>query len=157
MMPRRTVEISVGLFIAAGLAALFMLAMKVSNLTGFADDGGYNVTAYFDNIGGLKVRSPVTIAGVLVGRVSAIEYDSSRYQARIILTISPRFRRLPTDTSAGIYTAGLLGEQYVGLEPGGEERYLKAGDEIHLTQSALVMEQLIGQFLFDKAQEGSEP
>ncbi|HEY5718810.1 MAG TPA: outer membrane lipid asymmetry maintenance protein MlaD, partial [Gammaproteobacteria bacterium] len=115
---------------------------------------GYEVLARFDNVGGLKVRAPVTAGGVRVGRVAGIEYDSQRYEAVVRLAIEPQFDRLPADTSASIYTAGLLGEQYISLEPGGDERFLKAGDLIKLTQPALVLEQVIGQFLFDKAAEG---
>lgn len=154
MLHTRTVEIWVGLFIAAGMAALFMLAMQVSNLTVVSSDEGYTVTAKFDNIGGLKVRSPVTVAGVRVGRVSNIGFDPNTFQAVVSLNISNQYKELPADTSASIFTAGLLGEQYIGLEPGGEMEMLKDGDELMLTQSALVLEQLIGQFLFNKASEG---
>jgi phospholipid/cholesterol/gamma-HCH transport system substrate-binding protein len=154
MMQSRTVEIWVGLFIAAGMAALFMLAMQVSNLTVVSSDEGYTVTAKFDNIGGLKVRSPVTVAGVRVGRVSGIGFDPRTFQAVVSLNISNQYNELPSDTSASIFTAGLLGEQYIGLEPGGEMEMLKDGDELMLTQSALVLEQLIGQFLFNKTSEG---
>lgn len=154
MMQSRTVEIWVGLFIAAGMAALFMLAMQVSNLTVVNSDAGYTVTAKFDNIGGLKVRSPVTVAGVRVGRVSNIGFDPNTFQAVVSLNISNQYNALPSDTSASIFTAGLLGEQYIGLEPGGDMEMLKDGDELMLTQSALVLEQLIGQFLFNKASEG---
>jgi phospholipid/cholesterol/gamma-HCH transport system substrate-binding protein len=152
-MQNKTVEIMVGMFVAAGLAALFMLAMKVSNLASFTDQEGYQLIAHFENIGGLKVRSPVTMAGVRVGRVAAIEYDMTNYQARVHLTVDAGFNKLPKDTTASIYTAGLLGEQYLGLEPGADDNYLKAGDEIKLTQSAVVIEQLIGQMLFNKATE----
>jgi phospholipid/cholesterol/gamma-HCH transport system substrate-binding protein len=144
----------VGLFVAAGLAALFMLAMKVSNLSSGGDEEGYEVTARFENIGSLKVRSPVTMAGVRVGRVSAISFDAQTFEAVVTLNISHRYDQLPADTSANIFTAGLLGEQYVGLEAGGDMEVLKQGSEIMLTQSALVLEQLIGQFLFSKASEG---
>ncbi len=154
MMQSRTVEIWVGLFIAAGMAALFMLAMQVSNLTVVSSDEGYTVTAKFDNIGGLKVRSPVTVAGVRVGRVSNIGFDPQTFQAVVSLNISNQYNELPLDTSASIFTAGLLGEQYIGLEPGGDMEMLKEGDELMLTQSALVLEQLIGQFLFSKTSEG---
>ncbi len=153
MMQSRTVEIWVGLFIAAGMAALFMLAMQVSNLTVVSSDEGYTVIAKFDNIGGLKVRSPVTVAGVRVGRVSNIGFDPKTFQAVVSLNISNQYSELPLDTSASIFTAGLLGEQYIGLEPGGDMEMLKEGDELMLTQSALVLEQLIGQFLFNKASE----
>ena len=153
-MYNRSVEIMVGIFVALGLAALFMLAMRVSNLSAFNQAGGYDVSARFDNIGGLKVRSPVTMAGVLVGRVAAIELDDKTYEAVVRLSLFPQYDQLPTDTSASIFTAGLLGEQYIGLEAGGEESFLTNGDEIRLTQSAIVLEQLIGQFLYSQAAEG---
>jgi len=154
MNTTRAMEIGVGMFVAAGLGALFVLAMKVSNLSAFSQSDGYEIVARFENIGGLKVRSPVTAGGVKVGRVAAIGYDSERYEAVVRLAIESQYDRLPRDTSASIFTAGLLGEQYVGLEPGGDERFLVSGDEIRITQSALVLEQVVGQFLFSKAAEG---
>ena len=146
----------VGMFVAAGLAALFMLAMKVSNLTEFNDDTGYTVTAEFSNVGGLKVRSPVTMAGVRVGRVAGITLDPKTYNAKVSINMYPQFNDIPVDTSASIFTAGLLGEQYIGLEPGAEDEFLKNGSVIHLTQPALVLEQVIGQFLYSKAAEGDK-
>ncbi len=154
MSRSRSVEILVGAFMAAGFVALFFLAMQVSNLSTTSTGEGYLVIARFDNIGSLKVRSPVTMAGVRVGRVSGIEYDSETYEAVVNLRIESRFDKIPDDSFAKIFTAGLLGEQYVGLDPGGSEEYLKAGDQISLTQPALVLEEIIGQFLFSKAQEG---
>jgi len=148
----RMTEIAVGLFVAAGLVALAMLAMKVSNLGAFSDTEGYVVKARFENIGGLKVRSPVRLGGVRVGRVNAINYDQDRYEAVVEMTVGSGFDRLPIDSSASIFTSGLLGEQYIGLEPGAEEEYLKAGDVIELTQSAIVIEQLIGKFLLNEAE-----
>lgn len=156
MQNTRLVETLVGIFVAAGLAALFMLAMKVSNLNAFSDVEGYEVRAQFENIGGLKVLSAVSVGGVRVGRVSAIDFDQEDYEAVVTMTIDPKYNRLPVDTSASIFTSGLLGEQYIGFEPGGEEAYLQHGDEITLTQSAMVMEQIIGQFLFSKASEGAD-
>lgn len=156
MMHSRTVEIWVGLFIAAGMAALFMLAMQVSNLTVVSNDEGYVVTARFENISGLKVRAPVTMAGVRVGRVTDVGFDPQTFEAIVSMRIDREFNQLPADTSASIFTAGLLGEQYVGLEAGGEMEYLENGSEIVLTQSALILEQLIGQFLFSKASEGEQ-
>ena len=156
MMQSRTVEIWVGLFIAAGMAALFMLAMQVSNLTLVNSDEGYNVTARFENISGLKVRAAVTVAGVRVGRVTDIGFDPQTFEAVVTMNISNQYNQLPLDTSASIFTAGLLGEQYVGLEPGGEMEFLEDGSEIILTQSALILEQLIGQFLFSKAEGESK-
>ena len=150
-MTTRTIEISVGILVALGLAALFMLAMQVSNLTEYRNGDGYTVNAYFGNIGGLKVRAPVTVSGVRVGRVSAIRYDPERYQARVEMTISAQHDYLPTDTQASIYTAGLLGEQYIALEPGGEEEVLVDGGEIYFTQSAIVLEQVIGRIVTNMA------
>jgi phospholipid/cholesterol/gamma-HCH transport system substrate-binding protein len=146
-MSTRTIEILVGIFVAAGLGALFTLAMRVSNLSALTEGEGYQIVAYFQNIGGLKVRSPVTVSGVRVGRVSSISYDPKQYQAKVILTIDPSQDYFPIDTSASIYTAGLLGEQYIALEPGAEEQTLKQGDTIEYTQSAMILEQLIGQVL----------
>jgi len=152
-MSTRTIEIAVGLFVAAGLAALFMLAMKVSNLANYTGDDGYEILARFDNIGGLKVRSPVAASGVRVGQVTGIEYDSGGYEARVTMSIDPQYDKFPTDTAASVLTSGLLGEQFIGLQPGAEEEYLIAGSEIELTQSALVLEQIVGQFLYSKAEE----
>jgi phospholipid/cholesterol/gamma-HCH transport system substrate-binding protein len=151
-MQKRNTEITVGMFVAAGIVAIFVLAMKVSNFTDFTDDAGYEVVAEFGNIGGLKVRSPVTMAGVRVGRVSNISLDGSTYNAKVTLSLYSQFNTLPIDTSASIFTAGLLGEQYIALEAGAEEEFLKNGDVLHLTQPALVLEQVIGQFLFSKAE-----
>jgi len=155
MMQSKSTEITVGMFVAAGIAALFVLAMKVSNLAEFNDETGYQVVAEFENIGGLKVRSPVTMAGVRVGRVADINLSSETYNAVVTLNLYGNFKTIPTDTAASIYTAGLLGEQYIGLEAGAEEEFLQNGDVIDLTQPALVLEQVIGQFLFSKA-EGDE-
>lgn len=148
MMHARHIEIAVGAFVAAGMAALFLLAMQVSNLSVVGGDEGYQVSARFDNISGLKVRAPVTVAGVRVGRVTGVEFDPNTYQALVTMRIHPRYNQLPLDTSASIFTSGLIGEQYVSLEPGGDMEYLTEGSELILTQSALVLEQLIGQFLF---------
>lgn len=144
----------VGVFVVLGLAALFMLAMKVSNITTLNKDDGYEVKVLFENVGGLKVRSPVTVAGVRIGRVTDISFDDKQYEAVVTLKIRNQYR-LPTDSSASIFTAGLLGEQYIGLEPGGADAYLKDGDRITLSQSAVILEQIIGRVLFDKAAEGN--
>ncbi len=153
MKTGKTVELLVGAFVAVGLLALFFLAMQVSNLGTLDTSETYAVTARFDNIGSLKVKAPVTMAGVEVGRVSAIGFDQERYQAVVTLSIYRRFDRIPDDTFAKILTAGLLGEQYVGLDPGGSETYLEEGSEIEITQSAMVLEEVIGQFIFGKAGE----
>ena len=146
-MNTRIVEIWVGIFIAAGAAALFMLAMKVSNLASYTDDTGYTLTAKFEDASGLKVRSPVAMAGVRLGRVTDIRFDNQSLEAIVTMRIESQYNTLPKDTSASIYTAGLLGEKYVGLEPGGDEVSLKEGDRIKLTQSSMVLEKLIGQFV----------
>jgi phospholipid/cholesterol/gamma-HCH transport system substrate-binding protein len=128
--------------------------MQVSNLSASNNGEGYEVTARFDNIGSLKVRSPVTMAGVRIGRVSEIGFDRATYEALVKMRIEAQYNVIPEDSFAKIFTAGLLGEQYIGLDPGGSEKYLQAGSEISLTQSALVLEEIIGQFLFSKAEEG---
>jgi phospholipid/cholesterol/gamma-HCH transport system substrate-binding protein len=153
MLQSRAAEGIVGAFIAVGLGALLVLALQVSNLTLASLDGdaGYEIRAQFDNIGGLKVRSPVKMAGVTVGRVKAIELDRSTLTAVAVMRIGSEYNAIPADTIANIYTAGLLGEQYVGLEPGGSDETLKAGDVITQTQSAVVLEQMIGRLLYSKA------
>jgi len=156
MMHTRTVQVWVGLFVALGMVALFMLSMKVSNINAFRAVEGYTVIAKFENIGGLKVRSPVKMAGVVVGRVDDISFDSETYEAVVQVKIEDHFDRMPLDTTASIFTAGLLGEQYIGLEAGGEEEYLKEGSTIRLTQSAMVLENLIGTFLFNQADKGKD-
>ena len=146
-MNTRKTEILVGLFIAAGLAALFMLAMKASNLNIYNNDGGYDITANFDDVSGLKIKSAVTMAGVRIGRVSDIIFDANRFEAVVKINIESQYKTLPKDTSASIYTAGLLGEKYIGLEAGGDDENLKQGDKLKLTQSALVLEKLISRFV----------
>ncbi len=153
-MNTRIVEIWVGIFIAAGAAALFMLAMKVSNLASYTDDEGYTITAKFEDASGLKVRSPVAMAGVRLGRVTDIKFDNQTLQAIVTMRIERKYNTLPKDTSASIYTAGLLGEKYVGLEPGGDEASLAHGDRLKLTQSSMVLEKLIGQFVSKFLNEG---
>jgi len=154
MKQSKTLEIWVGVFVALGFAALFVLAMKVSNISTLNNEQGYRIKVLFENIGSLKVRSPVTVAGVRIGRVEDISFDDKLYEAVVTLKILDRYH-LPSDTSASIFTAGLLGEQYVGLEPGGADTNLKDGDRITMSQSAVVLEQIIGQFLFKKAEEGT--
>ncbi|MDH3607791.1 MAG: outer membrane lipid asymmetry maintenance protein MlaD [Gammaproteobacteria bacterium] len=146
-MTTRFIEIMVGLFVVLGFLALFMLAMKVSNLSRISSKEGYEVSAYFENIGGLKVRSPVTVSGVRVGQITEIVYDSNRYEAKVVMRIQAAHDYFPIDTTASIYTAGLLGEQYVALEPGAEEDVLTTGGTIEFTQSALVLEEIIGKIV----------
>lgn len=147
----RIIEILVGLFMLLFFAAMIILALRVSNLSGIGKSSGYEITAAFENIGGLKVRSKVSAGGVKVGRVSSIQYDSDDYNALVTMTIDDEFDAFPLDTTASIYTAGLLGEQYIGLEPGADMDYLADGDEIELTQSAVVLEKLIGQVVFSRS------
>ncbi len=156
MTVSKHVEILVGIFMAIGLLALFFLAMQVSNLGTLNTGDSYQVTANFDNIGSLKVKAPVTMAGVEVGRVSDIVYDKEYFQARVTLNIYAEYDQVPDDTFAKILTAGLLGEQYIGLDPGGSETLLQEGSQIEITQSALVLEEIVGQFIFSKAEEGAK-
>jgi len=150
-MNSRAIEIFVGLFMLLFLAAMFVLAMKVSNLTSLSSAKGYQLVAKFENIGGLKPRAPVSASGVRVGQVDSIEYDAETFEAVVTLSINEEFSSFPLDTSASIYTAGLLGEQYIGLDPGAEDDVLQDSDEIEQTQSALVLERLIGQVLFSRS------
>ncbi|MCP4408780.1 MAG: outer membrane lipid asymmetry maintenance protein MlaD [Gammaproteobacteria bacterium] len=152
-MSTRAIEILVGVFVAVGFAALFALAMQVSNLSALNETNGYRITAYFENIGGLKVRSPVTVSGVRVGRVSSIHYNSNQYQAEVVLVIEASQDYFPIDTSASIFTSGLLGEQYIALEPGAEEQLLKNGDTLQYTQSAMILERLISRVLVNLTSE----
>lgn len=155
MLSRKSLEVWVGMFVAAGILALVMLAFKVGNLTSTEIKDGYQIKARFDNIGGLKSKAAVTMAGVRIGRVTAIGFDDNSYQAVVTMDIDGRYKNIPTDSSASILTSGLLGDQYVGIEPGGAETYLKSGDSIIRTQSALVLEKLIGQMLFSKSTESA--
>ncbi|MEE8378880.1 MAG: outer membrane lipid asymmetry maintenance protein MlaD [Gammaproteobacteria bacterium] len=152
-MYSKTVQVWVGIFVMAGMASLLMLSMKVSNISAFTETEGYEVTANFANIGGLKVRSPVSMAGVVIGRVAKVGFDRESYEAVVTIKIQNQYDNIPEDASASIFTAGLLGEQYIGLEAGGAEEFLEQGSEIQLTQSAIVLEQIIGQFLVSQADE----
>lgn len=154
-MNRTILDLWVGFFVAIGIAALLFLALKVGNLSSAHLSETYVVHAKFDNIGGLKVRGPVKSAGVLVGRIADIRFDPATYEAVVSLSIDGRYR-FPKDTFASIYTAGLLGEQYIGLDVGGDEKMLQAGETIAKTQSAVVLERLISQFLFSKAADGQD-
>ena len=149
-MTKKNIEVLVGLFVLIGLLALLFLALKAANLGNLGGGDTYSVTARFDNIGGLKARAPIRTAGVVVGRVKAIGLDAKTYQGVVTLEIDRRYQ-FPKDTAAKILTAGLLGDQYVGLEPGGDDKNLEAGDALPQTQSAVVLENLIGQFLTGKA------
>ncbi|MCK5728047.1 MAG: outer membrane lipid asymmetry maintenance protein MlaD [Methylococcales bacterium] len=138
----------VGLFVAIGIGALFFMAMKISNISGISDHESYTISAAFENSGGLKVKSPVVVGGVRVGRVVAISLDQKKFQSIVKMKIDAQYNQFPEDTSASIFTAGLLGEQYVSLEPGGMDDLLSDNSIIEITQSALVLEEIIGQFLF---------
>ena len=153
MMTRKTLDLLVGAFVAVGFGALIFLSLKVANLSSFNAGDSYEITAAFDNIGGLKVRAAVKSAGVVVGRVTGIDFDNDTFQARVRMNISAKYV-FPRDTSAKILTSGLLGEQYIGLSPGADTANLKNGDTLKITQSAVVLENLIGQFLYNKAAEG---
>ena len=155
-MNRSMIDLWVGIFVAAGLAGLLFLALKVGNLASFSTADMYQVNAKFANIGGLKERGPVKSAGVVVGRVAGIRFDGETYEAIVTLNLEAKYQ-FPRDTTAKILTSGILGEQYVGLEAGGDGVMLKNGDRVRLTQSAVVLENLISQFLFSKAAEGKEP
>lgn len=152
-MGRKSMETLVGAFVLLGTLAVVFLALKAANLTSFTAGPTYRLTAHFDNIGGLKVRAPVKSAGVTVGRVIAIALDPKSFQGAVTMELDGRVR-FPNDTSAKIQTAGLLGDQYVGLTPGGGDQDLNDGDRIKMTQSAVVLENLIGQFLYNKAADG---
>ena len=154
-MNRTVLDLWVGFFVALGLAAVLFLALKVGNLGSAQLSETYQLQAKFDNIGGLKVRAPVKSAGVVVGRVSDIRFDPETYMALVSLQIDQRYR-FPRDTFATINTSGLLGEQYVGFEVGGDEAMLKDGDMLAKTQSALVLEHLIGQFMYGRSAEGED-
>ncbi|NWG86343.1 MAG: outer membrane lipid asymmetry maintenance protein MlaD [Hydrogenophilaceae bacterium] len=152
-MKRSTLDLWVGVFVAAGLAALLFLAFKVGSMGAFDVASSYMIKAEFENIGGLKVRAPVKSAGVVVGRVADIQFNSETYEAEVMLNIDKRYQ-FPKDSSAAIMTSGLLGEQYVALEAGADDKMLAAGEKLKITQGAVVLENLIGQFLYSKADEG---
>jgi len=149
-MQRKSLDVWVGLFVLIGGAALLFLALKAGNLLSLNFDETYQVTARFDNIGGLKPRAAVKSAGVVIGRVESINFDDRTFQARVVINLQKGVL-FPKDSSAKILTSGLLGEQYIGLEPGADEKNLVAGDVIKQTQSAVVLENLIGQFINSKA------
>lgn len=152
-MNRKLMDVWVGLFVVAGFIAILALALKAGNLASFNFSETYQVLAKFDNIGGLKPRAPVKSAGVVVGRVSGIVFDDTTFEAIVTLSMEKRYG-FPKDTSAKILTSGLLGEQYIGLEAGGDSAKLAEGGRIKSTQSAIVLENLISQFLYSKAAEG---
>ena len=153
MRQTRAIELGTGLFVLLGFAALFFLITQITSREFGFGDGGYRLTAMFEQVGGLKPGAPVSMSGVTVGRVEAIEYDFNEYRARVTMRIDGAFDRIPDDSDAGILTAGLLGGQYVGIGPGSSETFLADGNQIQFTQSAIVLENLISKFLFSKAAE----
>jgi len=154
-MKRQTLDLWVGVFVALGILATIFLSLQVANITMLRKGPAYQVNAEFDNVGGLKVRAPVKSAGVTVGRVSAINYDGEQHKAVVAVAIDSNYQ-FSTDSSMSILTSGLLGEQYIGLQSGSDTEMLQDGDLVWLTSSALVLENMIGQFLFSKAAEGGE-
>lgn len=154
-MQRKSLDMWVGMFVLLGAAALMFLALKAGNMSSLSTGQSYAIITKFENIGGLKPRAPVKSAGVVVGRVGDITFDDKTFQAQVTLNLESRYK-FPKDSSAKILTAGLLGEQYIGIEPGGDVNNLAAGDKLRDTQSAIVLENLISQFLFSKATEGKE-
>jgi len=152
-MDRRVIDLWVGIFVVAGIAAFFVLALQVSNAGSFNTADSYRLIAEFNNIGGLRVQAPIKSAGVVVGRVDSIEFDNDKFVARVVMRLDKRIK-LPKDTIASILTSGLLGEQYIGLDGGGDPVNLADGERLKQTQSAVVLEKLIGQFLYGKAAEG---
>jgi len=155
-MSKRGIESLVGLFVVLGIVALTFIALKAANLASFGQRDSYVLQARFDNIGGLKVRAPVRSAGVVVGRVKSIRLDPKTFQGLVTMEVD-RDLQFPRDSSAKIQTAGLLGDQYIGLEAGGDDKNLSPGDTVTQTQSAVVLENLIGQFLFNKAADAGAP
>ena len=153
MQHTSTQDTFVGLFVASGIIGLFFLAMQVSNLSSFASEDSYTITARFENSGGLKIKSPVSAAGVKIGRVTDISFDPKTYESVVKMSINSKYNTLPDDTTASIFTAGLLGEQYVNLDAGGSETPLKNNGKIEITQSAIILEKALGQFLFKSAEE----
>ncbi|MBA6420564.1 outer membrane lipid asymmetry maintenance protein MlaD [Pseudomonas neustonica] len=148
-MRTRNLELVVGVFILVGLLALVVLAVRISGLAPGSAVNTYSVHAYFDNVAGLTAKAKVTMSGVTIGRVTAIEFDKTRYSARVDMAVDSDVNTLPADSTASILTAGLLGEKYVGISVGGDDEVLADGSEIYDTQSALVLEELIGRFLLN--------
>jgi phospholipid/cholesterol/gamma-HCH transport system substrate-binding protein len=153
MRKTRAIELGTGLFVLLGFAALFFLVTQITSREFGLGEGGFRLTAMFEQVGGLKPGAPVSMAGVTIGRVEAISYDFNEYRARVVIRVEPKYDRIPDDSDASILTAGLLGGQYMGIGPGASETFFKDGDRIEFTQSAIVLENLISKFLFSKAAE----
>ncbi len=153
MRKTRAIELGTGLFVLLGFAALFFLITQITSREFGLGEGGFRLTAMFEQVGGLKPGAPVSMAGVTIGRVEAISYDFNEYRARVVIRVEPKYDKIPDDSDASILTAGLLGGQYMGIGPGASETFFKDGDRIEFTQSAIVLENLISKFLFSKAAE----
>ena len=156
MQQTRSVELGTGMFVLLGIAALFFLVTQTTGAERFAGTDGYQVTARFQNIGNLKNRAPVSMSGVTIGRVTSIAFDPERLDARVTFVIDGRYDQIPDDSDASVLTSGLLGSQYIGLQAGGSDTYLRDGSEIQFTQSAIVLETLISKYLFNSGSGESE-
>ncbi|PPD31115.1 MAG: outer membrane lipid asymmetry maintenance protein MlaD [Methylomonas sp.] len=152
MQHSKTQDTMVGLFVAIGIAALFYMALQISNLGSYSSSDSYTISARFQNSGGLKVKSAVSVAGVKIGRVSSIKLDNESHEAVVEMHIDAQYNNLPDDSSASIYTAGLLGEQYISIDPGSSEEFLKDKSTLDITSSAIVLEEMIGKFMLNKAE-----
>jgi phospholipid/cholesterol/gamma-HCH transport system substrate-binding protein len=152
MQHSKTQDTMVGLFVAIGIAALFYMALQISNLGSYSSSDSYTISAHFQNSGGLKVKSAVSVAGVTIGRVSSIKLDNESHEAVVEMKIDAQYNNLPDDSSASIYTAGLLGEQYISIDPGSSEEFLKDKSKLDITSSAIVLEEMIGKFMMNKAE-----
>lgn len=152
MQHSKTQDTMVGLFVAIGIAALFYMALQISNLGSYSSSDSYTISARFQNSGGLKVKSAVSVAGVTIGRVSSIKLDNESHEAVVEMKIDAQYNNLPDDSSASIYTAGLLGEQYISIDPGSSEEFLKDKSKLDITSSAIVLEEMIGKFMMNKAE-----
>lgn len=156
MQQTRTVELGTGLFVILGFGALFFLTTQTTGRNDFSADETFEVTARFDDVGSLKPRAPVSMSGVTIGRVTDIEFDGVSLEAVVTFVIDSRYDQIPDDSDASVLTAGLLGSQYIGLQPGGSETYLEDGSEVFFTQSAVVLEELIGKYLFSSDSDDSD-
>ncbi len=152
MQHSKTQDTLVGLFVACGIAALFYMALQISNLGNYSSGEHYTITARFQNSGGLKIKSPVSVAGVRIGRVASIVLDRESHESVVTMSIESQYNNLPDDSGASIYTAGLLGEQYISIDPGSSEEFLKDKSKIEIVSSAIVLEEMIGKFMLNKAE-----
>ena len=153
MQQTRSVELGTGLFVLLGMAALFFLTTQTTGSNNISTSDGYEVTARFENVGSLKDRAPVAMSGVTIGRVTSVEFDSQNLNAVVTFVIDSQFDQIPDDSDASILTSGLLGSQYIGLQPGGSDLYFEEGSEVQFTQSAIVIENLISKYLFNQGSD----